>query len=558
MIRTISELEQFRSNLSAKKDSARPCVVVCTGASCQALGATGVIGALRKELEKHRLANAVDIKEAGCLGFCNRGPLAVVHPGELCYLGLTPDDAPEIVSQTLKGKLVERLTYFDSATGKNIPHLPDIPFYKAQTRILSGNNAKISPWSIDDYISSGGYSALAKAFSMTPEAVLSEIKKSNLRGRGGGGFPTGRKWETARNAAEPTKYVIVNAHEGEPAAFMDRSILTGNPHSVLEGLIIGAYAISASRGFIYIRHDSLRLSDIVANAVQQARDYGFLGENILSSGFDFKLELHKDIGIFVSGESSALMTAIEGRVPEPRPKYIRTSVSGIWGKPSNLNNVETWANVPLIINKGAEWYASIGTEGSKGTKLISLSGNITNAGVIEVPLGTSLRDIVYRIGGGVDNGKKLKAVHIGGPLGGSIPDKLLDTPLDFDELSKIGAPMGAGGITVMDESICMVDMAKYFLDFLSGESCGKCVPCREGLKQMRKILDKIIKGKGSEQDLKLLLEIAEVTRDASLCALGRTATNPVLSTLRYFKNEYEAHINEKRCLGGGHHQVTKE
>jgi NADH-quinone oxidoreductase subunit F len=377
---------------------------------------------------------------------------------------------------------------------------------------------------------------------MSPEQVLEEIKKADLRGRGGGGFPAGRKWETARNAPGKEKYVIVNAHEGEVGAFMDRALFTGNPHSVLEGLIIGAYAIGSHQGFIYTRHDTPQLKNNIDIALAKAEEYGLLGENILGSGFNFNVEVHLDIGIFVSGESSALMRSIEGNNPEPRPKYIRTSVSGIWGKPSDLNNVETWANVPLIINKGSEWYTSIGTARSKGTKLVSLSGNIVNTGVAEVPFGTTVREIVYDIGGGIPGGKKLKAVHLGGPMGGSIPESLLDTPLDFDELAKLGAPIGAGGMLVLDEETSMVDVIRYFLNFLSDESCGKCVPCREGIRQMLKIVTNIRDGKGKEGDIELLEEISEVTGAASLCALGKTASDPLLSTLRYFRDEYEANI----------------
>jgi NADH-quinone oxidoreductase subunit F len=377
---------------------------------------------------------------------------------------------------------------------------------------------------------------------MSPEEVLEEIKKAELRGRGGGGFPAGWKWKTARDAPGKEKYVIVNAHEGELGAYMDRAIFTGNPHCVLEGLIIGAYAIGSHQGFIYTRHDAPRLKANIDMAVAKAEEYGLLGENILGSGFDFHVEVHLDIGIFVSGESSALMRSIEGNIPEPRPKYIRTSVSGIWGKPSDLNNVETWANVPLIIDKGSEWYTCTGTEGSKGTKLVSLSGNIVDKGVAEVPFGTTIREIVYGIGGGIPDGKKLKAVHFGGPMGGCVPESLVDTPLDFDELAKLGAPIGAGSMLVLDEDADMVDVTRYFLQYLSYESCGKCVPCREGIRQMLKILNNICEGKGKEGDIELLEEISEVTGAASLCALGKTAADPLLSTLRYFRNEYEAKI----------------
>ena len=548
-INSPAELEELRKGILSKRDPDKPCIAICAGISCLALGNDRVISAFEEEIKKQSLEAKVDIRATGCHGFCEKGPNVVIYPEEICYIEVTPEDVPEIVSQTVIGKkVIDRLIYADPNTGEKAAHQSEIPFYKNQTRHLISNNTKIDPKSIDDYLTLGGYSALSKAlFEMTPEQALEEIKKANLRGRGGGGFPAGLKWETARNAPGEEKYVIVNAHEGEPGAFMDRALFTGNPHNVLEGLIIGAYAIGSHQGFIYTRHDTPQLRDNIDIALTQAEEYGLLGENILGSGFNFNVEVHLDIGIFVSGESSALMRSIEGKTPEPRPKYIRTSVSGIWGKPSNLNNVETWANVPQIINKGSEWYTSIGTERSKGTKLISLSGNICNTGVVEVPMGTSLREIVYDIGGGIPNGKKLKAIHFGGPMGGSIPESLLDTPLDFDELAKLGAPMGAGGMLVMDEDTNMVDVARYFLNFLTDESCGKCVPCREGIRQMLKILTNISEGKGKEGDIELLEELSEVMGEASLCALGKTASDPVLSTLRYFRDEYEAHIKEKKC-----------
>jgi NADH-quinone oxidoreductase subunit F len=474
-----------------------------------------------------------------------------MFPEGTCYLGVKPADVPDVVSQTLGDKhLVERLLYKDSDR-KTIAHERDIPFYKFQSRIVFGNNTRIDPKSIDDYIALGGYSALAKAlFKMSPEEVLAEVKKSNLRGRGGGGFPAGVKWETTRNAPGDIKYVIVNADEGDPGAFMDRSLLEGNPHSVLEGLIIGAYAIGSHEGFIYVRQEYPLAVENVSVALEQARKYGLLGKNILGSGFDFDVKIHRGAGAFVSGESSALMTAIEGKVGEPRPKYIRTAVSGVWERPSNLNNVETWATVPLIINKGADWFTGIGTKGSKGTKIFSLVGKVNNTGLVEVPMGMSLRDIIYKIGGGIRKDKNFKAVQTGGPSGGCLPEKLIDLPVDFDELTKVGSMMGSGGMIVMDEDTCMVDVARYFLNFLSDESCGKCVPCRAGIDQMVKILNRICEGKGQPGDIELLEEICETTRDASLCALGQTAPNPVLSTVQYFRDEYKAHIDQKRCPAG--------
>lgn len=548
-INSAAELEEIRKGILSNRDPDKPCIAICAGTGCLGLGNDRVISAFEEEVKKQSLEAKVDIRATGCHGFCEKGPIVVIYPEEICYIEVTPGDVPEIVSQTVLGKkVIDRLIYTDPSTGEKAAHQSEIPFYKNQMRNIIGNNTKIDPKSIDDYLAIGGYSALAKAlFKMSPGQVLEEIKKANLRGRGGGGFPAGLKWETARNAPGEEKYVIVNGHEGEPGAFMDRAIFTGNPHSVLEGLIIGAYAIGSRQGFIYTRHDTPQLKNHIDIALAKAEEYGLLGENILGSGFNFHVEVHLDIGIFVSGESSALMRSIEGKNPEPRPKYIRTSVSGVWERPTNLNNVETWANVPQIINKGSQWYAGIGTERSKGTKLISLSGNIVNTGVVEVPFGTTLRAIVYDIGGGIPNGKKLKAVHFGGPMGGSIPESLLDTPLDFDALAKLGAPIGAGGMLVLDEDASMVDIIQYFLDFLANESCGKCVPCREGIRQMLKIVIHIRDGKGREGDIERLEEISEVTGAASLCALGKTASDPLLSSLRYFRDEYEANIGQMKC-----------
>jgi len=545
-INSASELEKLRKGVLSKRDPDKPCISICAGMGCLGHGNGRVISAFEEEVDKKDLKARVDIRATGCHGCCEKGPMVVIYPEEICYVEVTPKDVPEIVSQIVLGKkVIDRLIYTDPDTGEKAAHQSEIPFYKNQMRHIFGNNTKIDPTSIDDYLAVGGYSALSKSlFEMSPEKVLEEIKKAQLRGRGGGGFPAGRKWETARNAPGKEKYIIVNGHEGELGAFMDRAIFTGNPHSVLEGLIIGAYAIGSHQGFIYTRHDTPQLKNNIDMALAKAEEYRLLGENILGSGFNFNVEVHLDIGIFVSGESSALMRSIEGNTPEPRPKYIRTSVSGIWKKPSVLNNVETWANVPLIINKGSEWYTSTGTARSKGTKLISLSGNIVNTGVAEVPFGTTVREIVYDIGGGIPKGKKLKAVHFGGPMGGSIPESLLDTPLDFDELAKLGAPIGAGSMLVLDEDTNMVDVTRYFLNFLSNESCGKCVPCREGIRQMLKIVTNMSDGKGREGDIELLEEISEVTGAASLCALGKTAADPLLSTLRYFRDEYEANIEK--------------
>ena len=546
-----TDLERFRQEVLAHRDPNKPCVTICSGTGCLAYGSEKVAQTFVDEIQPKGLREKVDIRRTGCHGFCERGTLVIIFPEETCYLRVKPEDVPEIVSTTLvEGKVLDRLLYEDS-NGQKIVHEGEIPFYKHQSRIVFGNNRLIDPKRIDDYIALGGYSALAKAlFEMTPEQVLGEVKKADLRGRGGGGFPAGIKWETTRNAPGEIKYVIVNADEGDPGAYMDRSLLEGNPHSVLEGLIIGAYAIGSHQGFVYVRQEYPLAVENLDIALEQAREYGLLGQNILGSGFDFDVKVHRGAGAFVSGESSALMTAIEGKVGEPRPKYIRTAVSGIWGRPSNLNNVETWATVPLIINRGADWFTSIGTEGSKGTKIFSLVGKVNNTGLVEVPMGMTLRQVIFDIGGGIPRGKKFKAVQTGGPSGGVIPESLLDTPIDFDELTKLGSMMGSGGMIVMDEDTCVVDVARYFLNFLAEEACGKCVPCREGIYQMLKILNRICEGKGQQGDIQLLQEIGEVITDFSLCALGTTAANPLLTTIKYFQDEYEAHIKEKRCLAG--------
>ena len=542
-LHSAAELEKLRAEILARRDPAKHAIAVCIGAGCHGQQSGKLVDAFREEVRKSGLDSEIDIRATGCHGFCEKGPNVIVSPGDICYFEVKPEDVSDIVTRTMKGEVVDRLLFKHPDTGEKAIHLGEVPFYKHQTRILIGDNPKIDPTRIDDYLALGGYASLSKAlFQMSPEQVLDEVKKSNLRGRGGGGFPAGLKWETAKNAPGADKYVIVNAHEGEPSAFMDRALFTGNPHKVLEGLIIGAYAIGAHRGFIYTRHDSPLLLKHIETALAQANEYGLLGENILGSGFNFDVEVHFDVGIFVSGESSALMQSIEGNPPEPRPKYTRTSVSGIWDHPSNLNNVETWANVPEIIGRGADWYRSVGTERSKGTKLVSLSGHVVNGGVAEVPMGTPLRTLVLDIGGGVADRKALKAVHFGGPMGGSIPERLIDTPLDFDELAKLGAPIGAGGLLVMNDETDMVEMTRYLIEFLTTEACGKCVPCREGMRQMLKILTNMTKGKGKSGDIKRLEDLSEVNSAACLCALGKTAPDPLKSMLRYFRDEYEARI----------------
>jgi NADH-quinone oxidoreductase subunit F len=550
-LKSPAELARTRQQIISRRDPSKPCITICSGTACHAYASEKTATAFVDEIERNGLKDKVDIRRTGCHGFCERGPIVVIFPEEVCYLGVKPNDIPEIISTTLVGKeLVDRLLYEDS-NGERVVHEGEIPFYKHQSRIVFGNNRLIDPKSIDDYIALGGYSALAKAlFEMSPEEVVETVKRANLRGRGGGGFPTGKKWETTRNAPGEIKYVIVNADEGDPGAYMDRSLLEGNPHSVLEGLIIGAYAIGSHEGYVYVRQEYPLAVENLFIALNQAREYGLLGENILGSGFNFDVTIHRGAGAFVSGESSALMTAIEGKVGEPRPKYTRTAVSGIRERPSNLNNVETWATVPLIISKGADWFTSIGTAGSKGTKIFSLVGKVNNTGLVEVPMGMTLREIIYDIGGGIRHGKKFKAVQTGGPSGGCLPESLLDIPVDFDELTNVGSMMGSGGMIVMDEDDCMVDVARYFLTFLAEESCGKCIPCREGIRQMLHILNRICDGQGQTGDIELLEELSEVVQDASLCALGTTAPNPVLSTIRYFRDEYEAHVKERRCPAG--------
>ncbi|MBN2098010.1 MAG: 4Fe-4S binding protein [Dehalococcoidia bacterium] len=548
-INSTAELEALRKSILDARDPKRSIIALCVGTGCLAYGCMDILGAFKREVAVQGLQDTVEIRATGCPGFCERGTLLTVYPQGIFYQRVKMEDVPEIISETIvKGKVIKRLLYVDPNTGEQHTREADVPFYKKQQRLLLGSNSRIDPTSIEDYLAIGGYAALAKAISqMKPEQIIEEIKRSGLRGRGGGGFPAGKKWEETRNAHGHRKYAIVNCDEGDPGAYMDRSLTEGNPHAVLEGLLIGAYAIGASEGFIYVRQEYPLACENLNIAIGQAREHGLLGDNILGSGFSFTVKVHRGAGAFVSGESSAIMSAIEGKVGEPRMKYVHTAVSGIKGQPSNLNNVETWANVPLIINKGADWFRSIGTEGSKGTKIFSLVGKVNNTGLVEIPMGMTLREIIYGIGGGILKGKRFKGVQTGGPSGGILPEQCLDTPVDFDELAKLGSMMGSGGMVVMDEDTCMVDVARYFVDFLCEESCGKCIPCREGLRVLRQILTDICEGRGKPEDIALIQEIAEVMADASLCALGTTAANPVLTTLRYFGDEYEAHIKEKRC-----------
>jgi NADH-quinone oxidoreductase subunit F len=545
-------LEKFQDKLkSAKSHGKKKLISLCAGSGCGAYGTAKVHQALMTELAQQNLTGEVEVKLTGCHGFCEKGPIMVVHPQGIFYPQVKPEHVSEIVEKTIKNnELVQSLIFKDPASKAKITLEHDIPFYKLQQRIIFGNNGLIDPTSIDDYIAVGGYSAMAKSlFDMTPEKIIAEIKKSGLRGRGGGGFPTGIKWDTCRKH-HGTRYIICNADEGDPGAYMDRSLLEGNPHSVIEGMIVGAIAIGSHEGYVYVRHEYPLAVANLTIALDKAREYGLLGKNILDSGFDFDIHISRGGGAFVCGESTALMASLEGSPGRPRAKYVHTVEKGFKDGPSNLNNVETWANVPVIINKGADWYAAIGTKRSKGTKIFSLVGKVVNTGLVEVPMGTSLRTIIFDIGGGIPKKKKFKAVQTGGPSGGCIPERFLDLGVDFDELSKVGSIMGSGGMIVMDQDTCMVDVARYFLDFLKEESCGQCNPCREGIKQMLEILTSICQGNGKEGDIGLLEELGSMIQKFSLCGLGTSAPNPVLTTLLYFRDEYEAHIRDKKCPAG--------
>jgi len=522
-------------------------IVSCLHGRCPEL-----LPALQEEIKRRGLAGEVDVVEAGCRGLCAMGPVLLVEPDGLFYVNVQPADAPELVEETLvKGRAVERLTYKEPVTHQAVCHYEDIPFYSKQVRHVMRKCGMIDPQSIEEYIAVGGYQALGKVLTtMTPEQVIAEVKKSGLRGRGGAGFATGAKWASTRQAADPVKYVVANGDEGDPGAFMNRSLMEGDPHAVIEGMIIGAYAISAHQGVIYVRDEYPLAVKNLGLALEQAREYGLLGQDILGSGFDFDVKIVRGAGAFVCGESSALMQSVEGKVGEPRPKHFHATERGLWDLPTALNNVETWANVPLIINNGADWFASLGTEKSKGTKTFCLVGQIQNTGLIEVPMGITLREIVYDIGGGIPGGREFKAVQTGGPSGGCIPASLLDLPVDYDSLTAAGSMMGSGGMIVMDDHTCMVNIAAYFLDFLKEESCGKCTPCREGIRRMLEILTRITEGQGALADLDTLGTLAKTVQSASLCGLGKSAPNPVLSTLRYFHDEYVAHIVDHTCPAG--------
>ncbi|HHY37592.1 MAG TPA: NADH-quinone oxidoreductase subunit NuoF [Clostridia bacterium] len=548
-LRAPEDLTVLRQSLVDRTDDRKPRIAVCGDTGCAVCGSLGLASSFKEIIERRGLKDRVGLKVTGCLGFCEQGPVVLVFPGEIFYRKVGPGDVEEIIDRTvLGGELVERLLYRDPITGQKLPRCSDLPFYKNQTRVLLEGNWRIDPNDIYDYIARGGYSAVAKAlYEMTPEDVISEVKEARLRGRGGAGFPTGLKWEICRKTKGDTKYVVCNADEGDPGAFMDRSLLEGNPHSVLEGMIIAGIGIGARHGVIYVRAEYPTAVVKIRNAIEQASELGLLGENILGSDFSFDVTISKGAGAFVCGEETALLLSAEGKVGEPRQKPPFPAEKGYKGKPTVINNVETFANVPLIIKNGAAEYRRVGTEKSGGTKIFCLVGKVNNTGLVEVPLGITLREIIFGIGGGIKNGKRFKAVQTGGPSGGCLPEQMLDLKVDFEELSRAGSIMGSGGMIVMDEDTCVVDIARYFLQFLKSESCGKCFSCREGINRMLEIVEGIAAGEGSPEDLDLLEELACAVKDASMCGLGQTSANPVLSTLRYFRDEYLAHVELKKC-----------
>lgn len=530
-----------------------PAILVCQGTGCLSGGSEEVFVSLERELRNLGLREKVQLKRTGCHGFCEQGPIVVLEPYGVLYCKVKPEDAAEIINSAKTGeKFVEHLVYCDPSTGNPLPHYRDIPFYGKQERVVLGRCGKIDPENIEDYLRTDGYLALRKVLlEMRPEDVIEEVKRSGLRGLGGAGFPTGKKWEASAKAPGDQKYVICNGDEGDPGAFQDRSLMEADPHAIIEGMIIAGYAIGAKKGYVYVRAEYPLAVKRMRIAISQARKMGFLGRGILGTAFDFDIEVFRGAGAFVCGESTALVRSIEGDKgwPKPLPRP-RTAEKGLWGKPTLLNNVKTFANIPIIIRYGSAWFASRGTEKSKGTAIFSLTGKVRNCGLIEVPMGIRLREIIYGIGGGIPNGKKFKAVQTGGPSGGCLPAELLDMSVDFDSLKACGSMMGSGGMVVMDEQTCMVDVARYFLEFTQRESCGQCIPCRIGTRQMFQILDDITRGRGRREDIDLLLELSEAIANGSLCALGQTAPNPVLTTIRYFRDEYEAHISEKRCPAG--------
>lgn len=545
------DFQTLQAELAAQSLPAQACLRVCDGAGCRALGSQKVLAGLRKELDKLNLDTPVEVVGTGCPGFCECGPLVTVYPQQISYQRVRLEDVPDIVRKTVvQGEILPNLVYKDPQTGEQIHHEPDLPFYRKQVRSVLDLNGQVDPTRIEDYISHGGYGALVKALhEMTPTQVIREVKESGLRGRGGAGFPTGLKWELCRTNAQNAGagYIICNADEGDPGAFMDRSVVEGNPHLLLEGMLVGAFAIGVNQGYVYIRAEYPLAVENLKIAIRQAEQAGLLGKNILGVGFNFSLQIRLGAGAFVCGEETALIASIEGRIGEPRPRPPYPAQKGLWGKPTNINNVETWANIPMIICNGSQAYASVGAEKSRGTKIFSVVGKINNTGLVEVPMGITLREVIYDIGGGIPNGKQFKAAQLGGPSGGCIPAAHLDTPIDYESLNALGAIMGSGGMVVTDEDTCMVDFARYFMTFVQQESCGKCVPCRIGTKAMLATLERICDGKGQPGDIEYLLELGEGIKTNSLCGLGQTAPNPALSTIRFFRDEYEAHIFDHTC-----------
>lgn len=552
-LRHLSELENLINKEKENREKeTRPTIAISSGTCGRARGSDKLTDAFKKALRQQNLQDKVILKATGCHGFCEAEPNVIIYPEGIFYQKLEPKDAPEIIEKTvLKGEIIDSLLYVDPNNGQKAVREEEISFYRKQKRLILGANSLIDPLDIYDYFSIGGYSSLLNVLkSLSPEEIIEIVKKSGLRGRGGAGFPTGKKWEFARAQKSEVKYIICNADEGDPGAYMDRSLLEGNPHRVIEGMIIGAYAIGASEGYVYVRDEYPLAVFNVSVALDQARKLGLLGKNILGTKFSFDLHIAKGAGAFVCGEETALIASIEGRVGEPRQRPPYPAVKGLWGKPTVINNVETWGNVPIIIEKGADYFASIGTNGSKGTKIFSLVGKINNTGLVEVPMGITLREIIFDIGGGIPGGRKFKAVQTGGPSGGCLPENLIDLPIDYESLTQAGSIMGSGGMIVMDDRTCMVDVARYFLNFLRDESCGKCISCREGTQRLWELVTDITEGKGTMDHLALLEELAMAVKEASLCGLGQTAPNPVLSTLRYFRDEYETHIKEKKCPAG--------
>ncbi|MBW1695333.1 MAG: NADH-quinone oxidoreductase subunit NuoF [Deltaproteobacteria bacterium] len=547
---TAESLKALRDKLiSDKEQKKETLLLICGGTGCHATGSIAVKEALKEEIQKRNLEDKYKVVETGCNGFCALGPILTIYPEGAFYQKLSAEDVPELVEEHLiKGNYFKKRLYKDPVSKKEIPIQKDIPFFSHQMPRALRNKGLIDPEQIDDYIATDGYLGAAKAlFEMTPDEIIEQVKISGLRGRGGAGFPTGVKWDFAKKSTGDVKFVLCNADEGDPGAFMDRSILEADPHAVLEGMIIAAKAINAHQGYIYARTEYPLAIKRLGIAIEQAGAYGLLGDDIMGSGFDFQVEIYQGAGAFVCGEETALMRSIEGRRGMPRPRPPFPAHKGLWEKPTILNNVETLANIPQIILKGGQWYASVGTERSKGTKVFAISGDVNNIGLVEVPMGTTLREMIFNVGGGIPGRRKFKAVQLGGPSGGCIPEQYLDTPVDYEAIVKVGAIMGSGGVIVMDENTCMVDMARFFMDFIQDESCGKCTPCREGTRRQLEILQKICDGKGEKGDIELLESLSSVIQQSALCGLGQTGPNPVLSTIRYFRDEFEAHIHEKVC-----------